>query len=170
MTMTFDISKYAQQIAQSAQAMMHRDNIAEGTHIIKLQSIDGISSKSNGNDYILIEGEVIESDSMPVNTQVKHFYQLSGCPVWKKEGNLKALKSFVCAVLPPEYANQVNNNVVMSAVTGGSSSALVPYLVRCRVVSKTSKNEKAFLETHWLHYANQSFDGSSSSNENNVPF
>lgn len=170
--MTFDISKYAQQIAQSAQARMHRENLSEGVHVIRLESIDGFASQKDGNEYIVIEGVVIESTTMTKDTPIKHFYQLTGCPVWKKDGNLKALKAFVCAVLPPSYSNQIDASVVINACSGGSNSALVPYMVRARVTSKTSKNDKAFLETSWQHYSNQNFgdDGSASNIDPSMPF
>jgi len=39
---------------------------------------------------------------------------------------------------------------VINACNGGSESVLVNHQVRCRVVEKKSKLDKAFLETNWM--------------------
>ena len=74
--MTFDISKFSAQIAQAQQAQLSRDTIEAGEHVIRIEAVDGITSKKNGNDYILIEGTIEASTTMRVGTPVKHFYQL----------------------------------------------------------------------------------------------
>ena len=149
--MTFDISKFSAQIAQAQQAQLSRDTIEAGEHVIRIEAVDGITSKKNGNDYILIEGTIEASTTMRVGTPVKHFYQLTGVPSWKQEGNIKALKSFVLACLPLNVHSQINQDVISKAVSGGSQSALVGLQVNCRVSKKTSKKNVDFLETNWIN-------------------
>lgn len=148
--MTFDISKYAAQIAQATQARVSRDNISQGDHILQIEAVKGLTSQSDGSDYIIIEASIVSSTTMKAGTPVKHMYKLTGVPAWKQKGNIEALKSFVCAVLPPEYRSQVTAEIVINACNGGSESVLVNHQVRCRVVEKKSKNDKAFLETNWM--------------------
>ena len=105
--MTFDISKYAGQIAQATQARVSRDNIAQGDHILQIEGVKGLTSQNDGSDYIIIEASIASSSTMQIGTPVKHMYKLTGVPAWKQKGNIEALKSFVCAVLPPEYRSQV---------------------------------------------------------------
>lgn len=147
--MTFDISKYAGQIAQATQARVSRDNIAQGDHILQIEGVKCLTSLE-GSDYVIIEASVVSSSTMKIGTPVKHMYKLTGVPAWKQKGNIEALKSFVCAVLPPEYRAQVTAEIVINACNGGSESVLVNHQVRCRVVEKKSKLDKAFLETNWM--------------------
>jgi hypothetical protein len=148
--MTFDISKYAGQIAQATQARVSRENIAQGDHILQIEGVKGLTSQNDGSDYIIIEASIYTSNTMKPGTPVKHMYKLTGVPSWKQKGNLEALKSFVCSVLPPEFRSQVTAEVVINACNGGTESALVNHQVRCRVVEKKSKLDKAFLETNWM--------------------
>ncbi len=57
--MTFDISKYAAQIAQATQARVSRDNISQGDHILQLEAVKGLTSQSDGSDYIIIEASIV---------------------------------------------------------------------------------------------------------------
>ena len=148
--MTFDISKYAGQIAQATQARVSRDNIAQGDHILQIEGVKGLTSQNDGSDYIIIEASIASSSTMQIGTPVKHMYKLTGVPAWKQKGNIEALKSFVCSVLPPEFRSQVSAEIVINACNGGSESVLVNHQVRCRVVEKKSKLDKAFLETNWM--------------------
>jgi hypothetical protein len=147
--MTFDISKYAGQIAQATQARISRDNIAQGDHILQIEGVKCLTSL-DGSEYIIIEASVVSSSTMKIGTPVKHMYKLTGVPAWKQKGNIEALKSFVCAVLPAEYRSQVTAEIVINACNGGSESVLVNHKVLCHVVEKESKQKKAFLETNWM--------------------
>jgi hypothetical protein len=169
--MTFDISKYAGQIAQATKARISRDNIAIGDHILQIEGVNGITSQNDGSDYIIIEASIYQSDTMKQGTPVKHMYKLTGVPAWKQKGNIEALKSFVCAVLPPEYRSQVSAEIVIDACNGGTESVLVNHQVRCRVVEKKSKKDVLFLETNWMPVDEDTTPSSNNDDDSNdLPF
>ena len=57
--MSFDISKYAADVVNSTSKSIDRDFIGEGDHVVKIESVIGMTSQNSGNDLVIIEGEIL---------------------------------------------------------------------------------------------------------------
>jgi hypothetical protein len=148
--MSFDISKYAADVVNSTSKSIDRDFIGEGDHIVKIESVIGMTSQNTGNDLVIIEGEIIatKNGQHSRGDKVKQIFTLSGVPSWKVKETVGILKSIVTACLPT--GTEVTEEMVSKALTGGAESLLVGDAVRVmarKKVSKAGKTSSASLTT-----------------------
>lgn len=142
--MSFDPSKYAQEINNTASARVDRDFIREGDHVVKIESVVGMTSTNTGNDLVILEGEIISSTGdHRSGDKVKQIFALSGLPSWKVAENMGKLKSVIEACLPE--GTNVTPDIIAKAIEGGEQSALAGDAVRCIAKVKTSKKGATFL-------------------------
>lgn len=143
--MSFDISKYAADVVNSTSKSIDRDFIGEGDHLVKIESVIGMTSANTGNDLVIIEGEIIatKNGEHSRGDKVKQIFTLSGAPSWKVKETVGILKSIVTACLPT--GTEVTEEMVSKALTGGSESLLVGDAVRVMARKKVSKAGKSFL-------------------------
>jgi len=151
--MTFDLNKYADEIANSQFDRIDRDWIEEGTHIIRIESCSGFKGQNKGNDMVVLEGEIVSTDSekQKANDKVKHIWSLSGVDAWKVKRNLSQLKSLVTATLPAEVAGAVTADVVAKAISGGHEAIVCGALIKVIAKVKVSKNDKEFLSYSFMN-------------------
>lgn len=150
--MTFDLNKYADDIVNSQFDRIDRDWIEEGTHIIRIESCDAFRGQNKGNDMVVMEGELVstDSDTQKAGDKVKHIWSLSGVDAWKVKRNLAQLKSLVTATLPPEVANAVTADVIKQAISGGRDAIVCGAMIKIVAKLKTSKNDKQFLNYSFM--------------------
>lgn len=143
--MSFDISKYAADVVNSVSKSIDRDFIGEGDHVVKIESVIGMTSQNSGNDLVIIEGEILatKNSEHSKGDKVKQIFTLSGVPSWKVKETVGTLKSIVTACLPT--GTEVTEEMVSKALTGGSESLLVGDAVRVMARKKVSKAGKSFL-------------------------
>ena len=150
--MVFDLSKYADDIVNAEYDRIDRDWIEEGTHIIKIEACTALTGQNTGRDMVILEGEIVSTDSsqQSAGTKVKHIWSLSGVEKWKVQRNLGQIKSMVSATLPPEVANAVTVDVVKQAIDGGRDAVVCGANIKVIAKQKTSKNEKTFLSFSFM--------------------
>lgn len=173
--MVFDINKYADEIANAEYDRIDREWIEEGTHIVKIESCDGFTGQNKGRDMVVLEGEILSSDTLKVGDKVKHLWFLSGEDQWKIKRNLQQLKSVVSATLPADLENEVTPDIVMQAITGGTNAIVCNANIKIIAKQKTSKNDKTFLSFSFMRapaYDQQRWTENDSTPETNdgVPF
>lgn len=151
MFMSFDFAtKYAERVANADFDRVDRDFIEEGSHVLKITSTSCITSQNTGNDMIILEGELIATDTMQRGALVKHIWTLSGVEQWKTQRNLSQLKSLVLATLPEEITD-ITPDVVSRALDGENGASLVCGAnIRVEVKKKTSKNEREYLSYSFM--------------------
>jgi len=149
--MSFDFAtKYAERVANAEYDRVDRDFIEAGSHIVTVTATACITSQNTGNEMIILEGEVVASDTMSRGALVKHIWQLSGCEQWKTQRNLSQLKSLVLATLPPEIKD-INADVVAKAIDNNDGASIVcGASIRIEVKSKTSKNGREYLSYSFM--------------------
>lgn len=142
--MTFDINKYATEIANAEFDRVDREFLEPGSHIIEIQGTVCVNSSNTGNDLIILEGVIVSSNTMPNRELVKHIWQLSGCEKWKTQRNLNQLKTVVVATLPPEIdTSKVTPDIVARAF---NEDQLFGAWLKVIVKKKTSKQGKEYLD------------------------
>lgn len=143
--MSFDISKYAADVVNSTSKSIDRDFIGEGDHVVKIESVIGMTSQNTGNDLVIIEGEILatKNSEHSKGDKVKQIFTLSGVPSWKVKETVGILKSIVTACLPT--GTEVTEEMVSKALTGGAESLLVGDAVRVMARTKTSKKGATYL-------------------------
>lgn len=147
--MTFEFSKYAAEVANAEFARVDRSFIEAGTHIIKVEATVCIESKNTGNDNVILEACIVSTDSKEHKPQepVKHIWQLSGCEKWKRDRNMRQLKTIVAASLPANTpVSAITSEIVNKAIDGGEDSILSGALIKVMCKKKTSKNGRDFLD------------------------
>lgn len=150
--MVFDLSKYADDIANSDYDRIDRDWIEEGTHIINITSINGFTGLDKGRDMVILEGIIVSTDSstQKAGDNVKYIWSLSGVEAWKVKRNLAQLKSVVSATLPPECEGAVTADVVKTAIAGGTEAIIAGADIKVVAKQKVSKNEKSYLSYSFM--------------------
>ena len=150
--MVFDLNKYADDITNAEYDRIDREWIEDGTHIIKIEACSALTGQNTGRDMIILEGEIVSTDSkvQKAGAKVKHIWSLSGVEKWKVQRNLGQVKSMVSATLPAEVANAVTADIVSKAIDGGRGAVIVAALIKVVAKQKTSKNEKTFLSFSFM--------------------
>lgn len=148
--MSFDFaSKYAEQVANAQFDRIDREYIEAGTHIIRIDRTECLTSQSKGRDMVVLEGEIVASSSMRAGELIKHIWTLSGVDAWKVQRNISQLKSLVLATLPEEVT-EITGEVVSKAIDGGDSAIVVDALIRVEARRKVSKNQASYMDYSFL--------------------
>lgn len=150
--MVFDLNKYSESIANAEYDRVDRDWIDNGTHIIRIEGCEGLTGQNTGRDMVILEGEIIATDSetQRVGDKVKHIFSLSGVEAWKVQRNLQQLKSVVSATLPAEVASAITPDVIKKAVSGGSEAIVCGADIKVIAKQKESKNGKTYLSFSFM--------------------
>ena len=152
--MTFQFApKYAEEVANAELANVDRSFMEAGTHIIKIEATICIESKNTGNDNVILEASIVSTDSTEhkPHEPVKHIWQLSGCEKWKRERNMRQIKTVVAASLPADTPlSAITSDIVGKAIDGGDESVLVGALIKVICKKKTSKNGRDYLDYSFL--------------------
>lgn len=142
--------KYASQIANADFDRVDRDFIEAGSHIVKITDVACIVSQNTGNEMVILEGEIVASDTLKVGDLIKHIWALKGVEMWKSQRNLSQLKSLVLATLPEEI-NDITPEVVTKALDNSAGSAIVCGAnIRVEAKKKVSKNEREYLSYSFM--------------------
>lgn len=157
--MTFDVKKYASKINNAQSARVDRDFIEEGDHIVKIEGVVSITSENTGNDMVIIESEIVSTNSTAHRRgdKVKQIYTLSGVPAWKVDENLGKLKSIVLACLPE--GTKVTEKLITKALQGGENAPLTGDCIRVIGKKKTSKKGAEFTGFSYARVAEEVAQG-----------
>lgn len=149
--MSFDFAtKYAERVANASYDRVDREFIEAGSHVLKITATECITSQNTGNEMIILEGELIATDTMRVGEMVKHIWQLSGCEQWKTQRNLSQIKSLVLATLPADVQD-IDADVVSRAIDNAEGASIVcGASIRVEVKKKQSKNGRDYLSYSFL--------------------
>lgn len=150
--MTFDINTYSERIANAQPDRIDRDWIDNGTHIIRIEGCEGLTGSNTGRDMVILEGEILSTDSQTqkAGDKIKHIFSISGVESWKVQRNLQQLKSVVAATLPPEVASAITPDVIKSAVCGGADALVCGADIKIVAKQRESKNGKTFLSFSFM--------------------
>lgn len=165
--MSFDFDKYASAITNAEPARIDRDYMSEGEHILRIQDFVGIQSQQTQKDLVILEAEVIESDTMKKGALVKWIVALSQIPAWKVQENMGQIKSLIAAALEMSSSNDITQDVVGSAING---DALHGATLKCLVRSRVSKAGKSYLDYAFLACVITEDDINSDWDDSDSPF
>ena len=166
--MSFDWNKYAGQISNAEPARIDRDYMSEGEHVIKVQDLVGVQSSQTGKDLVILEAEIIESETMKKGSLVKWIVALSQVPAWKVKENMEQIKSLIASALEMSNNSDITEEVVSSAV---SENHLEGATLKCLVRERVSKAGKAYLDYVFLPcVVTESSDSSDDWENSDIPF
>ncbi len=144
------ISDFASKIAAAPPMQISREWLAEGSHIFKVEGLSTVTTQL-GKEIAILEGILIDSDTMARGTPVKDMVSLSGEQAWRLEANMRYLRSMISSALPKEHRDKLNAETIQKAFgTEEEPSILEGSVVRVRVIPKTSKNGKEYIEKNWI--------------------
>lgn len=144
------ISDFANKIANAQPMRITREWLPEGSHIVKVEGMFTVTTQL-GKEIAVLEGVLIDSDSMSRGTPVKDMVSLSGEQSWRLEANMRYLRSMIAAALPKDLRGKLNAETIQRAFgTEEEPSILEGSVVRVRVIPKTSKNGKEYIEKNWI--------------------